>query len=142
MENRQVLFTISHQVMCTNLILFNAPTVMTLYIIMYTRRVKVIREGNFCVMSGLEFQIYVIFMVPAWDISTFLWKISEVVAKNIVVCFIIWIIETGFSPKVKLFFYVWVHTKNAAYFLLNLMKGGYIYIYIYLTRYYLSTKLS
>ena len=42
----------------------------------------------------------------------------------IVVWFIIWIIETGFFPKVTLIFYVLVYAKNVSDRLFNILKGG------------------
>ena len=43
----------------------------------------------------------------------------------IVVCFIIWHIETEFFPKVTLNFYVWGHKNNSACHPFNILKGGY-----------------
>ena len=44
---------------------------------------------------------------------------------NIVIWFIIWIIKTGFFPKLYLLFFVQGYTKNYADRFFNILKGGY-----------------
>ena len=90
--------------MCTNLVLLNAPPVMTLCILMSISRVKARRqETMLCYAWSIIPNRWVILLVTAWKSSLSVQTIVEAVKNSIVILFIIWLIETGFFQNLLYF---------------------------------------
>ena len=68
---------------------------------------------------------WVVFTIPAWEISKFAKKIEEVRKNCSFIWGMIWFVETGVFPKVTLLLYMRGHKNNATDRLFNLLKGGY-----------------